>query len=117
MARWQPGTAERLQAAALDLFVSQGFRATPAAEIAERAGLTERTFFRYFGDKRDVLFRGQEEFAQAFLSGIEQAPTDTPPMDLVAAGLHSAADFFPDERRPFARMRWAVIDQNPELRE
>ncbi len=117
MARWQPGTAERLQAAALELFAGQGYRATTAAEIAERAGLTERTFFRYFGDKRDVLFSGQDRFAEAFLTGIQQAPDKASPMGLVGAGLRSAAEFFPDERRPYARIRYAVIDQNPELRE
>jgi AcrR family transcriptional regulator len=117
MARWQSGTAERLQAAALQLFVSKGFRATTAAEIAAAAGLTERTFFRYFSDKRDVLFHGQASYVQLFLDGIENAPAGAPPMDLVGAALDSAASMFTDKRRPFARMRQTVIAENPELRE
>ena len=117
MARWEPGAAERLQKAALDLFVSRGFEQTTAADIAQAAGLTQRTFFRYFGDKRDVLFHGQDQFVQVFLSGIDAAPTDAPAMELVASALASAASLFPNSRRPYALMRQTVIDENPALRE
>ena len=67
-------------------------------------GLTERTFFRHFTDKREVLFHGQDAFAQAFLDGLAAAPTD-------------ASALFPDERRPYSRLRQSVIDQNPALQE
>ena len=117
MGRWEPGTAERLQKAALDLFTTRGFEQTTAAEIARAAGLTQRTFFRYFGDKRDVLFYGQDLFVQAFLSGIDAAPPDAPAMELIASALASAAALFPDSQRPYALMRQSVIDQNPALRE
>jgi AcrR family transcriptional regulator len=117
MARWEPGAAERLQKAALELFASQGFERTTAAEIAEAAGLTERTFFRYFGDKRDVLFHGQDVFVEIFLQGINAAAPDATPMQLIAGALHSAASWFPDDRRPYSRMRQAVIDSNPALQE
>ena len=69
MARWEPGARERLQAAALELFATRGFEQTTAAEIAQSVGLTERTFFRHFSDKREVLFYGQEQFLQAFSTG------------------------------------------------
>ena len=72
MVRWEPGARERLQAAALELFATRGFEQTTAAEIAQAVGLTERTFFRNFSDKREVLFHGQEQFLQAFLDGVEQ---------------------------------------------
>ncbi len=117
MARWEPGAAERLQKAALDLFTTRGFDQTTAADIAQAAGLTQRTFFRYFSDKRDVLFHGQDQFVQVFLSGIDAAPTDAPAMELVASALASAAALFPDSRRPYALMRQTVIDANPALRE
>ena len=117
MARWQPGAAERLQKAALDLFTTRGFEQTTAGEIAQAAGLTQRTFFRYFGDKRDVLFHGQDQFVQAFLSGIDAAPADAPAMELVASALASAAALFPNAQRPYAQMRQTVIDGNPALRE
>jgi AcrR family transcriptional regulator len=117
MVRWEPGARERLQAAALELFATQGFEQTTAAEIAESVGLTERTFFRHFSDKREVLFYGQEQFLQAFVDGVEAAPPDASPLEVIASALHAAASFFADERRAYSRMRQSVIDQNPALRE
>src|SRR5690349_24468404 len=115
MVRWEPGAPERLQKAALELFATRGFEQTTAAEIAQSVGLTERTFFRHFSDKREVLFHGQQRFVQAFLDGVQGAPASASPMELIACALRSAAPFFPDERRSHSRMRQAVIDQNPAL--
>jgi len=115
--RWEPGARERLQAAALELFATRGFEQTTAAEIAQSVGLTERTFFRHFSDKREVLFHGQQEFLQAFIDGVHAAPPDASPLEVVACALHAAASFFPDERRPYSRMRQSVIDKNPALQE
>jgi AcrR family transcriptional regulator len=117
MARWEPGASERLQQAALELFATRGYEQTTATEIAQSVGLTERTFFRHFSDKREVLFHGQEAFIQAFLAGVDAAPPDASPIDIVARALQSAASFFPDERRAHSRQRQAVIEQNPALRE
>jgi AcrR family transcriptional regulator len=117
MVRWEPGARERLQQAALELFASQGFEQTTAQQIARAAGLTERTFFRHFADKREVLFQGQDQFVGAFLAGVAAAPPDAAPLELVAAALRSAAEWFPDDRRPYARLRQSVIDQNPALLE
>ncbi|WIY06554.1 helix-turn-helix domain-containing protein [Amycolatopsis mongoliensis] len=117
MVRWEPGTAERLQRAALELFATRGYEQTTAAEIAQAVGLTERTFFRHFSDKREVLFQGQELLVQAFLDGIDAAPPEASPLEIVASALASAASFFPDERRPHSRTRQSVIDRNPALQE
>jgi AcrR family transcriptional regulator len=117
MVRWEPGARERLQAAALELFATRGFEQTTAAEIAQSVGLTERTFFRHFSDKREVLFYGQQQFLQAFTDGVDAAPPDASPLEVIAAALHSAASFFPDERRSYSRTRQTVIDENPGLRE
>jgi AcrR family transcriptional regulator len=117
MVRWEPGARERLQAAALELFATRGFEQTTAAEIAQSVGLTERTFFRHFSDKREVLFHGQELFFQAFIDGAAAAPPGAAPMQVVASSLSAAAVFFPDERRPFSRARQSVIDKNPALQE
>jgi AcrR family transcriptional regulator len=117
MARWEPGAPERLQRAALELFASRGFEQTTATEIAQSVGLTERTFFRHFSDKREVLFRGQEVVVQAFLSGAATARPGASPIEVVASALRSAAALFPEERRPTVRLRQSVIDQNPALRE
>jgi AcrR family transcriptional regulator len=117
MARWAPGSPERLQAAAFELFAAQGFDKTTAAEIAQAAGLNERTFFRHFGDKREVVFYGQEVFVQAFVSGVEAAPSGAEPMDLVASALASGSMLFTNERRPHSRIRQSVINGNPALHE
>jgi AcrR family transcriptional regulator len=117
MVRWEPGARERLQAAALELFATRGFEQTTAAEIAQSVGLTERTFFRHFADKREVLFYGQEQFFQAFIDGVDATPPDASPLEVIASALGAAASFFPDERRPYSRTRQSVIDQNPALRE
>jgi AcrR family transcriptional regulator len=117
MARWEPGAPERLQAAALELFATRGFEQTTAAEIAAAVGLTERTFFRHFSDKREVLFQGQHLLVQAFLAGVAAAPPEASPLEVVASALRSGTAFFPDERRPHARARQAVVDVNPALQE
>ncbi|MGW4526874.1 TetR family transcriptional regulator [Amycolatopsis sp. NPDC004378] len=117
MVRWEPGAPERLQRAALELFATRGFEQTTAAEIAQAVGLTERTFFRHFSDKREVLFHGQELLVKAFLAGVDAAPPEASPLEVVAAALESAATFFPDERRPHSRTRQSVIDRNPALQE
>ncbi len=117
MVRWEPGAKERLQAAALELFAAQGFEQTTAAEIARSVGLTERTFFRLFSDKREVLFHGQQQFLQAFIDGVDAAPPDASSFEVIASALHAAASFFPDERRSYSRTRQSVIDQNPALQE
>lgn len=116
MVRWRPGARERLQAAALERFAERGFDRTTVAEIAETAGLTERTFFRHFADKREVIFAGQAEFEQIFLTGMETA-ADGHPMQAVAAALDAATAFFPDERRDWSRRRQTVIDEDPGLQE
>ena len=117
MARWEAGTPQRLQQAALDLFATRGYEQTTAAEIAESVGLTERTFFRHFSDKREVLFYGQDEFVRAFLAGVHSAPPDATPIEVVGAALRSVATFFPDDRRGRSRIRQRVIEQNPALQE
>ncbi len=117
MARWEPGARERLQAAALELYVKQGFEQTTVEEIARAVGLTERTFFRHFADKREVLFDGQEQLEQAFLDGVNAVPPDASPLEMVASALATSAGFFSDERRRWSRQRQSVITANPALKE
>jgi AcrR family transcriptional regulator len=113
--RWEPNAQGRLEQAALELYLEQGFDETTVAEIAARAGLTERTFFRHFADKREVLFRGRE-LADALEAAIDDAPAAAAPLDAVAAALESLSGFFAD-RRPHARRRQTVIAANPSLQE
>src|SRR5260370_16716128 len=115
-ARGEAGARGGLQAAALELFATRGFEQTTAAEIAQSVGLTERTFFRHFSDKREVLFYGQQQFLQAFVDGVDAAPPDASPLEVIASALNAAASFFPDDRRPSSPPPQSVIDQNPPLR-
>jgi AcrR family transcriptional regulator len=116
MSRWKPDSEGRLIKAAIALFEEQGFDETTVAEIAESAGLTKRTYFRYFTDKREVLFKGSNELTERWIDGIEAASPDVGPMASVNAGLDEVAELFAD-RHPFARMRSQIIAANPELQE
>lgn len=117
MVRWEPGAKDRLRAAALDLYAERGFEQTTVTDIALAVGLTERTFFRYFSDKREVLFDGQEQLQQIFADGIAAAPTDLTAVDAVAHAIAQAATFFPDSQRPYSRVRQTIINANPGLQE
>jgi AcrR family transcriptional regulator len=112
MARWQSGARERLQQAALGLFAEHGFDGVTVAEIAAAAGLTERTFFRYFADKREVLFPGHDEFEQSFLRALEKAPQNDP-VALITVALDGGSEFFPEERRAWSRTRTAILRTHP----
>lgn len=117
MVRWEPGARNRLRAAALELYDAQGFEKTTAAEIARSAGLTERTFFRYFADKREVLFGSQSAFEQGFIDSVADAPAERAPLQVVAFAMFAAADFFNAENLADSRLRQAVINAHAELRE
>src|ERR1041384_4740892 len=108
MGRWEPGASGRLREAALALYLERGFEQTMVADIAERAGVTARTFFRYFADKREVLFDASAEVEEKSLAALEAAPATTPALDLVAVSLHTVADIIGHDRE-FARKRHAEI--------
>jgi AcrR family transcriptional regulator len=116
MSRWKPDAQGRLMSAAIELFDEQGYEATTVAEIAERAGLTKRTFFRHFSDKREVLFSGSQELQRLWLEGLAAAPAQASPLAVVTAGLDPVAEMFA-ERHPFARIRAQIVEANPELQE
>ena len=116
MARWSPDARGRLERAALELFVEQGFAATTVPQITARAGLTTRTFFRHFADKREVFFAGDEipDVARRLLT---EAPADLDPVTLLEQGLRQVATERFDGRRDEIRQRRAVILAEPALRE
>jgi AcrR family transcriptional regulator len=116
MARWEPDSRGRLEEAALGLYDERGFENTTVAQIAERAGLTERTFFRHFADKREVLFGGAAMLEELLVSRVSGAPDSAAPIDAVVAALEAAGALL-QERRAFARQRQMVIAANAELRE
>ncbi len=116
MGRWEPDARGRLERAALELYVERGFEKTTVAQIAERAGLTERTFFRHFADKREVLFWGAGMLQELLVSTVAGAPEAATPIDAVGAALEAAATTFQGRREPVIQ-RQAVIAANTELRE
>jgi AcrR family transcriptional regulator len=115
MGRWEPNARGRLEQAALDLFSERGFDATTVKEIAERAGLTERTFFRHFADKREVLF-GSSPLQESLVTALDAGPDTVAPIDAIAVALRVTADLL-QERRELARRRQAIIDAHTELQE
>ena len=106
----------RMQIAALELFTQNGFDQTTAAHIAAQAGVTERTFFRHFPDKREVLFVGQEILSAALTESIRQAPVDLPPIEVLRRAF---ADVTPllEGNRGFSEPRQHIIAANPALME
>lgn len=114
--RWEPNARGRLEQAAMELYVERGFEHTTVAEIAERAGLTERTFFRHFADKREVLFSGSMALQELLAERVTGAPEAAAPLDAVTVALEAACAVL-QERGDWSRQRQAVIAANPELRE
>jgi len=106
----------RLREAAMQLFLERGYEQTTVADIAEQAGVTSRTFFRYYADKREVLFGGSEALQKAMVAAVAEAPAKAGPLDAIAAGLGAVADMI-GGRRDFSQQRYAVINANPALTE
>jgi AcrR family transcriptional regulator len=116
MSRWEPNAAGRLWAAAIALFEERGYNATTVADIARTAGLTKRTFFRYFADKREVLFAGSEVLEAQLVASVSAAPATARPAEAAAGALDAVASLF-DEGRDFSVRRQRVIESSPELQE
>lgn len=118
MGRWEPDARGRLVKAAMELFEERGYARTTVADIAERAGLTERTFFRHFADKREVLFSGSEDLEAVILAAVAQAPDGAAPFDVVLAAMEAAGAMIQERRAmPFVRARWAIVTEHAEVRE
>jgi AcrR family transcriptional regulator len=101
----------------MELYGEQGFDHTTVEEIAARAGLTERTFFRYFADKREVLFGGSRELQEFLVTHVRQAPASLSPIEVIAEAYMAAGDDIFEARREFARARQAIIVASTELQE
>jgi AcrR family transcriptional regulator len=116
MPRWDPDADGRLLQAAMELFLERGYEHVTVAEIAERAGLKKRSFFRYFPDKREVLFAGAAEFRRSVVAGVLDAAETVPPIDAVVASLAAAGAGLTNWGEP-VRLRQQVIATSAELRE
>jgi AcrR family transcriptional regulator len=102
--------------AALDLFAERGYEQTTASDIAERAGVTERTFFRHFADKREVLFDGAGVLQQVAYEAVLAQPAKTSPLEAALAGIVAAGGLFED-RHAFAVRRACIVAAHPSLQE
>jgi AcrR family transcriptional regulator len=116
MSRWEPNARERLERAAMELFRVHGYTETTVEQIAGRASLTERTFFRYFTDKREVLFGGAEALKKVIAEGVASAAKRAPPLEAVMLAFEAVAPIF-QRRREFAKARRALIAEHPDLQE
>ncbi|MEU6440795.1 helix-turn-helix domain-containing protein [Streptomyces sp. NPDC047046] len=116
MARWEPHAKERLARAALELYSEYGYERTTVAQIAARAGLTERTYFRHFPDKREVLFDGSHSLETTLSEAVAAAPGTASPRAALAAGLDALGAAF-EGLREQARRRQAVVAAQQELQE
>ncbi len=116
MSRWSPDARERLEAAALDLFEEQGFAATTVPQIAERAGLTTRTFFRHFADKREVIY-ADDQFPRIVGRIFAEATAGAEPLALVVDGIRRLADQELEGQRAKVLRRTAIIRSDPGLLE
>lgn len=115
MPRWEGDAAGRLERAALELFDERGFDRTTVAQIARRAGLNERSFYRYFSDKREVLFSGGDELERHLAQTLREVPADAGPLDALLVAIADAAEVF--RPKELLRIRERVINANPQLRE
>jgi AcrR family transcriptional regulator len=116
MGRWEPDSRSRLEQAAMGLYGERGYEDTTVAQIAERAGLTERTFFRHFIDKREVLFSGAGELQDLLVAAVADAPESATPLEAVTAALEAVGLMF-DEHREYASKRQTIITASGELHE
>lgn len=112
--RWESDARGRLMAAAMELYGERGFEQTTAREVADRAGVTERTFFRHFTDKREVLFSGSQLLQELIVGAVAEAPPEMDPVAVVGIAMESAKVYFDRDQ---ARRRNALIIANPSLRE
>ncbi|WP_454049868.1 TetR/AcrR family transcriptional regulator [Cellulomonas sp. Marseille-Q8402] len=116
MGRWEPDARGRMAQAALALYAERGYEQTTVQDIAERAGVTERTYFRHFADKREVLFDGSHTLERLTVEGVREAPDDLGPLAVAEHGMLRGCAALAD-RYEHARTRASVVAANPSLQE
>lgn len=100
----------------MELYFERGYDQTTVAEIAQRAGVTSRTFFRYFVDKREVLFAGTDAVRERLVATLDTVPPDTTPLGTVRAALDAVVALIGDDH-DHSRRRQQIITTHAELRE
>jgi AcrR family transcriptional regulator len=105
-----------LEEAALEMFTERGYEGTTTAEIASRAGVTERTYFRHFPDKREVLFASEQDLREVTVEALTAVPADLEPLPALRQGFHGVVPLI-EKSRPLAELRAPIIQAAPALRE
>jgi AcrR family transcriptional regulator len=116
MSRWTPDARGRLEKAAYELILERGYEQTTVADIAERAGLTERTFFRHYADKREVLFGGSALMQDELLRALDEVPPALPAIEAVGIAVEAVAILM-NGRRAYARERQRIVAKHADLQE
>jgi AcrR family transcriptional regulator len=116
MPRSKEDVRQRLRTAALELYRERGYDRTTTAEIAARAGVTERTFFRHFPDKREVLFDGEAGLHATLSKAIAEAPAGLGPMEIALWAFRCIEPII-EQNRPFTERAREVIARSPALQE
>jgi mycofactocin system transcriptional regulator len=110
-----PGTSRReLELIALRLFTDQGFDNTTIEEIAALAGVSKRTFFRYFGSKTSVLWSEFDTEVATIRAALADVPADVPMMEAIRRAV-VLANHYRAEDVPELRMRMNLIGSVPAL--
>ena len=117
MPRWEPNARERLESAALDLYTAKGYEHTTVGDIAELAGVTPRTFFRHFPDKRETLFSNADALRQRISDALTAAPPELTPIEATLHAISACEDLFHLRNHTDLRRRGSVIDESEELQE
>lgn len=117
MPRWEPNAEQRLKLAALDLYATRGYDNTTIGHIAAHAGVTSRTYFRYFPDKREALFGGAEVLRDRISGSLRDAPADMPPLTAALYAISTCEPLFQVDEHEYLRRRDAVISSSGELQE
>ena len=117
MPRWEPHVEERLRTAALHLYAAQGYESTTVGDVAAHVGVTSRTYFRYFPDKREVLFGGADELRDRIACSLRDAPAEMPPLTATLHAMSACEDLFHLHGYEQLRRRDAIIGTSVELQE
>ncbi len=116
MSRWQPNARGRLEQAAFELFRDRGYEQTTVADIAARAGLTERTFFRHYADKREVLFGGAAVLQDELVKALDGLPLTLSAIEAVRIAVETVSTLM-HGRRALARERQRIVAAHADLQE
>ena len=105
---------ESLWHAALELFDAQGYDKTTVEEIAEKAGISRRTFFRYFSSKDEIVVFATDAYVDLIVQAIHQSAQQGPPVEIVRAAVMCVAEFV--VAQPTARRSMQIADEHLEVK-